>query len=53
MSEQQPERTGVPVVDEVLVSVDALADLPVDEHAAVFGAAHDTLRRALDAEQEA
>lgn len=51
MSEQQPERTGVPVVDEVLASVDALADVPVAEHATVFSAAHDTLRRALDAEQ--
>jgi len=52
MSEQQPERTGVPAVDEVLASVEALGDTPVNEHAAVFNAAHETLRRALDAEPE-
>jgi len=50
MSEQQPERTGVPMVDEVLASVDALSEVPVDDHVAVLSAAHETLRRALDAE---
>lgn len=48
MTEQQPEqRTGHPAVDAVL---DSLADLdraPVDEHVAVFEAAHDALRGAL------
>jgi len=53
MSEQQPERTGLPAVDEVLASVDALSEAPVEEHAAVFNAAHEALRRALDADPEA
>lgn len=43
-----PLRTGVPEVDAVLESVSALDDAPVDEHPAVFEAAHDRLRRALD-----
>ena len=46
-------RTGVAAVDEVLASVDALAGTPVEQHVAVFGAAHDALRRALDVDQEA
>jgi hypothetical protein len=61
MSEAQFERdagresapTGVPAVDEAIASVDALADAPIEQHAAVFGAAHDALRRALDAQPEA
>jgi hypothetical protein len=53
MSEQVPERTGVPAVDAALDAVEALTDTPVAEHAAVFSAAHETLRRALDAEPEA
>lgn len=61
MSEAQFERvagrgsasTGVPAVDEVIASVDALVEAPIEQHAAVFGAAHDALRRALDAEPEA
>lgn len=52
MSEQVPEGTGLSITDEVIASVDALADVPVSEHPAVFGAAHDALRRALDAESE-
>lgn len=40
--------TGVPAVDEVLASVQALDDRPVDEHVAVFEQAHERLRRALD-----
>lgn len=54
MDQQQPdetpaESTGVAEVDAVLVSLDVLADQPVDEHVAVFEQAHDRLRRALDA----
>ena len=45
-------RTGDPAVDEVLAGMDALHRLPVDEHAAVFEAAHDSLRKALDPDRE-
>lgn len=45
-------RTGVPAVDEVIVTVDALAEEPLERHVEVFGAAHDQLRRALDAADE-
>ena len=41
-------RTGDPRVDEVLASMDALAELPVAEHAGVFERAHEGLRAALD-----
>jgi hypothetical protein len=41
--------TGVDRVDEVVATVDGLDDRPVEEHVAVFGHAHDELRRALDA----
>ncbi|MFT4084216.1 MAG: hypothetical protein QM638_16695 [Nocardioides sp.] len=47
------EPTGVAEVDEVLDSVDVLADRPLGEHVAVFEEAHDRLRRALDATAEA
>ena len=40
--------TGVPAVDDVLASVQALDDRPVEEHVAVFEQAHEGLRRALD-----
>ena len=40
--------TGVAVVDDVLASVQALDDRPVEEHVAVFEQAHERLRRALD-----
>ena len=54
MSEQSPEQTGHPAVDGVLASLSGLDELPVDEHVAVFEAAHDTLRSALaDASQQA
>jgi hypothetical protein len=39
--------TGLPQVDAVLESLTTLADLPVDEHVAVFEAAHAGLRAAL------
>ena len=40
--------TGVPAVDDVLASVQALDGRPVEEHVAVFEQAHERLRRALD-----
>jgi hypothetical protein len=40
--------TGVPAVDDVLASIRAIDDGPVDEHVAVFEQAHERLRRALD-----
>lgn len=40
--------TGHPAVDEVLRSLQDLADKPVDEHVAVFESAHEQLRRALN-----
>ena len=45
-------RTGDPAVDEVLAGMAALHGLPVDEHAAVFEEAHDSLRKALDPDRE-
>ncbi|WGL50515.1 hypothetical protein P5P86_11125 [Nocardioides sp. BP30] len=48
-----PVRTGMASVDEVLAAVDALDETPVEQHAAIFGDAHDALRRALDADPEA
>lgn len=44
----EPARTGVAEVDAVLESIVELDDRPVDEHVAVFEAAHHQLRRALD-----
>lgn len=43
----QTELTGHPLVDEVLVSLDALEQRPVAEHVAVFESAHLRLREAL------
>ncbi len=40
--------TGLPTVDEVLTSVQALDGRPVEEHVSVFEQAHERLRRALD-----
>jgi hypothetical protein len=53
MSEQVRERTGNAAVDAAVDAVEALADAPVAEHAAVFATAHETLRRALDPDSEA
>lgn len=47
MTEQIPERTGHPVVDEVIASLTVLDGLPLEQHAAVFEAAHDRLRGVL------
>ena len=44
----EPVRTGVAEVDEVLETLDALAETEVAEHPAVFEAAHERLRAALD-----
>ncbi len=53
MSQPEPEtpepvRTGISEVDAVLDSVEALAERRVEEHPAVFEAAHEQLRAALD-----
>lgn len=48
----EPIRTGVASVDEVVDSVATLADRPVDEHVAVFESAHDELRRTLDSQSD-
>jgi hypothetical protein len=40
--------TGVAGVDSVVEAVARLEDRPVEEHVAVFEAAHEQLRRALD-----
>ena len=52
MTEQMAEQvtghvTGNPHVDGVLVTLAGLDDLPVDQHVAVFEAAHVGLRQAL------
>jgi hypothetical protein len=52
MTEQQEfaarEPTGVEEVDDVLASLQALDDTPVEDHPAVFELAHERLRQALD-----
>jgi hypothetical protein len=53
---EEPETaapTGHPAVDEVLRSLERLDHLPVEEHAAVYEQAHETLRRALADAQDA
>ena len=45
--EPDTTRTRLPLVDEVLDSLDQLSDLPVTRHVAVLEAAHDRLRDAL------
>lgn len=42
------EPTTDPAVAEVIAAVDALGTRPVSEHVAVFEAAHERLRAALD-----
>lgn len=39
--------TSNPTVDEVLVTLDDLAEAPVSEHVAIFEDAHEKLRAAL------
>ncbi|MDN4175780.1 hypothetical protein QWY28_22655 [Nocardioides sp. SOB77] len=45
-----PVRTGVEHVDRVVAAVEELDHRPLEEHVAVFEAAHEGLRRALDAD---
>jgi hypothetical protein len=45
---EEPTRTGVPAVDDVLADVEALDGVPLDEHLAAFERAHESLRSALD-----
>ena len=47
---EEPTRTGVPAVDDVLADVDRLDGVPLDEHLAAFERAHESLRSALDAD---
>lgn len=51
--EHERVRTGVPRVDEVIVAVEELEDRPVEEHVGVFETAHEQLRQALDAPDDA
>lgn len=44
----QSALTGNLAVDDVLESLDALDEAPVDEHVAVYEKAHEQLRSALD-----
>lgn len=46
-AEGSTELTGHPVVDEVLEIMRGLQDRPVDEHVAIFEAAHEKLRATL------
>ncbi|MGH3445763.1 MAG: hypothetical protein ACRDPB_10350 [Nocardioidaceae bacterium] len=39
--------TPVPAVDDVVAGLDALDQLPVDEHVAILESAHERLRSAL------
>ena len=48
-----PGATGHPQVDTVLQSLHALDNLPVDQHVAVFEAAHTGLREALSGAADA
>lgn len=43
----EPGLTGHPLVEEVLVSLDALEQRPVADHVSVFESAHLRLREAL------
>jgi hypothetical protein len=47
-TDPEPVRTGVEEVDVVLESVEGLDQQDVTEHPAVFEAAHERLRSALD-----
>ncbi|HEU4515313.1 MAG TPA: hypothetical protein VFR87_19550 [Nocardioidaceae bacterium] len=45
--EEPAQMTGHPAVDEVLQSMQGLQERPVEEHVAIFEAAHEKLRAAL------
>jgi hypothetical protein len=48
LREEEPvDLTGHPAVDEVLQSMQGLQQRPVEEHVAIFEAAHEKLRAAL------
>jgi hypothetical protein len=49
----EPERTGVEEVDDVLADLQGLQDSPVEEHPGAFEQAHERLRQALDGPPEA
>jgi hypothetical protein len=49
----EPVRTGVERVDTVIVAVEQLQERPIEEHVGVFETAHEELRRALDATDQA
>ncbi len=48
----EPPATADPAVESVLASLTGLDDAPLGEHVSVFEAAHEQLRRALDARPE-
>ena len=50
--QDEPVRTGVSAVDEVLAEIDGLDDQPLEQHLATFERAHNVLRSALDAEPD-
>jgi hypothetical protein len=47
---EEPPTTGVAEVDQVLLEVDDLAEVPLEEHLGRFERAHEALRSALDAD---
>jgi hypothetical protein len=49
----EPERTGVEEVDDVLADLQGLQDRPVEEHPGAFEQAHERLRQALDSPPDA
>jgi hypothetical protein len=44
--------TGVAAVDRVLADIDAVDDLPLEQHLGAFERAHESLRAALDPSDE-
>lgn len=49
-TEDEPRRTGLPEVDDVLADIERLHGQPVEEHLLAFERADESLRAALDAE---
>ncbi|HET7194053.1 MAG TPA: hypothetical protein VFI99_03595 [Nocardioides sp.] len=49
----EPERTGVEEVDNVLADLQGLQNSPVEEHPDAFEQAHERLRQALDNSSDA
>jgi hypothetical protein len=50
--QDEPVRTGMSAVDDVLAEIDGLDDQPLEQHLATFERAHNVLRSALDAEPD-